>query len=40
MRYTQLTGEQILQTLSESHDVLAAITTYQAFLTGDQGART
>ena len=37
MRYSQLTGEQILQSLSECYNVVAAITKYQGFLAGGAG---
>jgi hypothetical protein len=37
MRYSQLTGEQLLQALSESYSVVAAITKYQGFLAGGAG---
>jgi hypothetical protein len=32
MRYSQLSGQQILLELSDSHNVIAAITKYQASL--------
>ena len=37
MRYSQLSGEQILLALSESHNVIAAITKYQASLASGMG---
>ena len=37
MRYSQLSGQQILLTLSDSHNVIAAITKYQASLAGGTG---
>ena len=37
MRYSQLTGEQILLTLSDSHNVIAAITKYQVSLANGVG---
>jgi hypothetical protein len=37
MRYSQLTGEQILLTLSDSHNVIAAITKYQVSLASGIG---
>ena len=37
MRYSQLTGEQILLTLSDSHNVIAAIAKYQVSLASGIG---
>jgi hypothetical protein len=37
MRYSQLTGAQILKALSESYNIIAAITKYQTFLTSGVG---
>jgi valyl-tRNA synthetase len=37
MRYSQLSGQQILLALSESHNVIAAITKYQASLASSAG---
>jgi hypothetical protein len=37
MRYSQLSGEQILLALSESHNVIASITKYQASLASSTG---
>jgi hypothetical protein len=37
MRYSQLTGQQILHALSESHNTTAAIIKYQAFLADGTG---
>jgi hypothetical protein len=37
MRYSQLSGQQILLTLSDSHNVIAAITKYQASLASGTG---
>lgn len=37
MRYSQLSGQQILSALSESHMVVAAITKYQASLASGIG---
>ena len=37
MRYSQLSGQQILLALSDSHNVIAAITKYQASLAGGTG---
>ena len=37
MRHSELSNEQILVALSESYNVVAAITKYQLFLTGAIG---
>ena len=37
MRYSQLSGQQILLALSDSHNVIAAITKYQASLASGTG---
>ena len=37
MRHSQLSNEQILLALSESYNVVAAITKYQVFLTSNIG---
>jgi hypothetical protein len=37
MRYSELTGQQILLALSDSHNVIAAITKYQASLASGTG---
>jgi hypothetical protein len=37
MRHSQLSNEQILLALSESYNVVAAITKYQLFLTSAIG---
>jgi hypothetical protein len=37
MRYSQLRGEQILKALSESYNMIAAITKYQAFFASGIG---
>jgi hypothetical protein len=37
VRYSQLTGEQILKALSESYNAIAAITKYRTFLTRGVG---
>jgi len=37
MRHSQLSNEQILLALSESYNIIAAITKYQVFLTGAIG---
>src|ERR1700740_2050965 len=37
IRYSQLSGQQILLALSESHNVIAAITKYQSSLAGGTG---
>ena len=37
MRYSQLSGQQILLALSDSHNVIAAITKYQASLANGTG---
>jgi predicted HAD superfamily phosphohydrolase len=37
MRYSQLTGEQILKALSESYNAIAASTKYRTFLTRGVG---
>ena len=37
MRHAPLSNEQILQALSESYNVVAAITKYQVFLTSGIG---
>jgi hypothetical protein len=37
MRYSQLSGQQILLALSESHKFVAAITKYQATLADGTG---
>jgi len=40
MRYSQLSGQQILLALSDSHNVIAAITKYQASLASGTGLAT
>jgi hypothetical protein len=37
MRYSEFSGQQILLALSDSHNVIAAITKYQASLAGGTG---
>jgi hypothetical protein len=37
MRHSQLSNEQVLLVLSESYNVVAAITRYQVFLTSPIG---
>jgi hypothetical protein len=37
MRHSQLSNEQILLALSESYNIVAAITKYQVFLAGSIG---
>ena len=37
MRHSQLSNEQILLALSESYNIIAAITKYQVFLAGAIG---
>jgi hypothetical protein len=37
MRYSQLSGEEILSELSDSHNVISAVTKYQASLASGTG---
>jgi hypothetical protein len=37
MRYSQLSGEEILLELSDSHNVISAVTKYQASLASGTG---
>lgn len=37
MHYTQLSGQKILSALSDSHNVISAITKYQASFASDTG---
>jgi hypothetical protein len=40
MRYSQLSGQEILSALSDSHNVVAAVTKYEASLASGTGLPT